>query len=91
MAEDKFVLETLAGCVEYKSLLDVVVNAFFARDGRYCLISERNLYVGKLSSKQQIRLTQIFKKHYFISARLIITFEVLSVCSVQYEIKDLFQ
>lgn len=91
MSEDKFVLETLAGCIEYKSLLDVVVNAFFARDGRYCLISERNLYVGKLSSKQQICLTQIFKEHYFISARLIITFEVLSVCSVQYEKQDLFQ
>ncbi|XP_032299977.1 cilia- and flagella-associated protein 99 isoform X3 [Coturnix japonica] len=45
VAEDKFVLETLAGCIEYKSLLDVVVNAFFARDGRYCLISERNLYI----------------------------------------------
>lgn len=45
VSEDKFVLETLAGCIEYKSLLDVVVNAFFARDGRYCLISERNLYV----------------------------------------------
>ncbi|NWX79260.1 CFA99 protein, partial [Alca torda] len=42
--EEKFVLDTLAGCIEYKSLLDVVVNAFFVRDGRYCLISERNLY-----------------------------------------------
>ncbi|XP_048798506.1 cilia- and flagella-associated protein 99 [Lagopus muta] len=45
VAEEKFVLETLAGCIEYKSLLDVVVNAFFAREGRYCLISERNLYI----------------------------------------------
>ncbi|XP_021250537.1 cilia- and flagella-associated protein 99 [Numida meleagris] len=45
VAEEKFVLETLAGCIEYKSLLDVVVSAFFARDGRYCLISERNLYI----------------------------------------------
>uniref|UniRef100_A0A669PJB6 Cilia and flagella associated protein 99 n=1 Tax=Phasianus colchicus TaxID=9054 RepID=A0A669PJB6_PHACC len=45
VAEEKFVLETLAGCIEYKSLLDVVVNAFFARDGRHCLISERNLYI----------------------------------------------
>ncbi|OXB59772.1 hypothetical protein ASZ78_014911, partial [Callipepla squamata] len=44
VAEEKFVLDTLAGCIEYKSLLDVVVNAFFARDGRYCLASERNLY-----------------------------------------------
>uniref|UniRef100_A0A8C2Y4X2 Cilia and flagella associated protein 99 n=1 Tax=Coturnix japonica TaxID=93934 RepID=A0A8C2Y4X2_COTJA len=46
VAEDKFVLETLAGCIEYKSLLDVVVNAFFARDGRYCLISELICYLA---------------------------------------------
>ncbi|NXW17566.1 CFA99 protein, partial [Circaetus pectoralis] len=45
VTEEKFVLDTLAGCIEYKSLFDVVVNAFFARDGRYCLISERNLYI----------------------------------------------
>ncbi|KAM6075984.1 cilia- and flagella-associated protein 99 [Chlamydotis macqueenii] len=45
VAEEKFVLDTLAGCIEYRSLLDVVVNAFFVRDGRYCLLSERNLYV----------------------------------------------
>ncbi|XP_075608773.1 cilia- and flagella-associated protein 99 isoform X2 [Balearica regulorum gibbericeps] len=31
--------------MEYKPLLDVVVNAFFVQDGRYCLISERNLYI----------------------------------------------
>ncbi|NWU95344.1 CFA99 protein, partial [Upupa epops] len=45
MTEEKFVLDTLSGCIEYKSLLDVIVNAFFVRDGRYCLISERNLYI----------------------------------------------
>ncbi|KFP19570.1 hypothetical protein Z169_00444, partial [Egretta garzetta] len=45
VTDEKFVLDTLAGCIEYKSLLDVVVNAFFVRDGRYCLISERNLYI----------------------------------------------
>ncbi|KFU91607.1 hypothetical protein M959_01446, partial [Chaetura pelagica] len=45
VTEAKFVLDTLAGCIEFKSLLDVVVNAFFVRDGRYCLISERNLYI----------------------------------------------
>ncbi|KFZ62193.1 hypothetical protein N321_07897, partial [Antrostomus carolinensis] len=44
VTEEKFVLDTLAGCIEYKSLLDVVVNAFFVRDGRYCLLSERYLY-----------------------------------------------
>ncbi|NWR58030.1 CFA99 protein, partial [Bucorvus abyssinicus] len=45
VTEEKFMLDTLAGCIEYKSLLDVVVNAFFVRDGRYCLMSERNLYI----------------------------------------------
>ncbi|NXN46002.1 CFA99 protein, partial [Rhinoptilus africanus] len=44
VTEEKFVLDTLAGCIEYKSLLDIVVNAFFVQDGKYCLISERNLY-----------------------------------------------
>ncbi|NXF82452.1 CFA99 protein, partial [Sclerurus mexicanus] len=45
VTEEKFVSDTLAGCTEYKSLLDVVVNAFYAQDGRYCLISERNIYL----------------------------------------------
>ncbi|XP_030347216.1 cilia- and flagella-associated protein 99 [Strigops habroptila] len=45
VTEQEFVLDTLAGCIKYKSLLDVVVNAFFVRDGRYCLIPERNLYI----------------------------------------------
>lgn len=49
MTEEKFVLDTLEGCTEYKSILDVVVNAFYAQDGKYCPISERNLYLGKLS------------------------------------------
>ncbi|NWH74907.1 CFA99 protein, partial [Piaya cayana] len=45
VTEETFVLDTLAGCIEYRSLLDVVVNAFFALDGRYCPISDRNLYI----------------------------------------------
>ncbi|NXC59614.1 CFA99 protein, partial [Aleadryas rufinucha] len=45
VTEEKFVLDTLAGCTEYKSMLDVVVNAFYVQDGRYCPISERNLYL----------------------------------------------
>ncbi|NWI38349.1 CFA99 protein, partial [Picathartes gymnocephalus] len=45
VTEEKFVLDTLAGCTEYKSVLDVVVNAFYVQDGRYCPISERNLYI----------------------------------------------
>ncbi|NXU41679.1 CFA99 protein, partial [Drymodes brunneopygia] len=45
VTEEKFVLDTLEGCTEYKSILDVVVNAFYVQDGRYCPISERNLYI----------------------------------------------
>ncbi|NXH51751.1 CFA99 protein, partial [Rhabdornis inornatus] len=45
VTEEKFVLDTLAGCTEYKSILDVVINAFYVQDGRYCPISERNLYI----------------------------------------------
>ncbi|NWI12348.1 CFA99 protein, partial [Crypturellus soui] len=45
VTDENFVMETLAGCIEYKSLLDVVVNAFYVRDGKYCLFSERNLFV----------------------------------------------
>ncbi|NXM80650.1 CFA99 protein, partial [Oenanthe oenanthe] len=43
--EEKFVVDTLAGCTEYKSILDVVVKAFYVQDGKYCPISERNLYI----------------------------------------------
>ncbi|NWT69311.1 CFA99 protein, partial [Prunella himalayana] len=45
VTEEKFVLDTVAGCTEYKSILDVVVNAFYVQDGRYCPISERHLYI----------------------------------------------
>ncbi|XP_010226531.1 PREDICTED: cilia and flagella associated protein 99 [Tinamus guttatus] len=45
VTDENFVMETLAGCIEYKPLLDVVVNAFYVRDGKHCLFSERNLYV----------------------------------------------
>ncbi|XP_043918828.1 cilia- and flagella-associated protein 99 [Protopterus annectens] len=42
--EEAFVLEVLAGCIQYRSLLDVVVEAFYVRDGINCLLSERNLF-----------------------------------------------
>ncbi|EMP35544.1 E3 ubiquitin ligase RNF4, partial [Chelonia mydas] len=45
VTDGAFELETLAGCIEYKPLMDIVVNAFFVRDGKHCLSSERNLYV----------------------------------------------
>ncbi|NWY74861.1 CFA99 protein, partial [Erithacus rubecula] len=45
VTEEKFVVDTLAGCTEYKSILDVVVKAFYVQDGKYCPISDRNLYI----------------------------------------------
>uniref|UniRef100_A0A8C9NRN2 Cilia and flagella associated protein 99 n=1 Tax=Serinus canaria TaxID=9135 RepID=A0A8C9NRN2_SERCA len=46
VTEEKFVLDTVAGCTEYKSILDVVVNAFYVQDGRYCPISEPICYLA---------------------------------------------
>ncbi|XP_053164804.1 cilia- and flagella-associated protein 99 isoform X3 [Hemicordylus capensis] len=45
VSDETFLMETLAGCIEYKPILDVVVNAFYIRDGKHCLLTERNLYV----------------------------------------------
>lgn len=42
-----FLMEVLSGCIDYKPLLDVVVNAFYIRDGKHCMLSDHNLYVGK--------------------------------------------
>ncbi|XP_040275146.1 cilia- and flagella-associated protein 99 [Bufo bufo] len=42
--EEQFVLDVLSGCVQYKTLLDVVVQAFYARDGKHYLLSEQCLY-----------------------------------------------
>ncbi|XP_077136290.1 cilia- and flagella-associated protein 99 isoform X1 [Ranitomeya variabilis] len=42
--EEQFVLDVLSGCVQYKDLLDVVVRAFYARDGKHYLLSERSLF-----------------------------------------------
>ncbi|XP_069600973.1 cilia- and flagella-associated protein 99 isoform X2 [Ranitomeya imitator] len=43
--EEQFVLDVLSGCVQYKDLLDVVVRAFYARDGKHYLLSEQSLFV----------------------------------------------
>ncbi|XP_033004311.1 cilia- and flagella-associated protein 99 [Lacerta agilis] len=45
VTDETFLMATLSGCIEYKPLLDVVVNAFYTRDGKHCLLSEHNLYV----------------------------------------------
>ena len=37
-----------SGCVRYCDILDVVLEAFYAKDGKNVLKSERNLYAGKM-------------------------------------------
>ncbi|KAF5916494.1 hypothetical protein HPG69_016246 [Diceros bicornis minor] len=39
-----FVVDVLSGCLEYRSLLAVVVDAFYVRDGRLCLWADYNLF-----------------------------------------------
>ncbi|XP_032109855.1 cilia- and flagella-associated protein 99 [Sapajus apella] len=39
-----FVLEVLSGCLEYRKLLTVVVDAFYAQDGRLCLRVDRSRF-----------------------------------------------
>nr|XP_053778164.1 cilia- and flagella-associated protein 99 isoform X2 [Desmodus rotundus] len=39
-----FILEVLSGCIEYRKLLTVVVDAFYVRDGRLCLRTDYNLF-----------------------------------------------
>ncbi|XP_036902798.1 cilia- and flagella-associated protein 99 isoform X2 [Sturnira hondurensis] len=39
-----FVWEVLSGCIEYRKLLTVVVDAFYMREGRLCLRADYNLF-----------------------------------------------
>ncbi|XP_012322324.2 cilia- and flagella-associated protein 99 [Aotus nancymaae] len=39
-----FVLEVLSGCLEYRKLLTVVVDAFYAQDGRLCLRADHSRF-----------------------------------------------
>uniref|UniRef100_A0A8C5LSH8 Cilia and flagella associated protein 99 n=1 Tax=Leptobrachium leishanense TaxID=445787 RepID=A0A8C5LSH8_9ANUR len=43
--EERFVVETLSGSVQYNELLDIVVDGFYARNGKNLLLSERCLYI----------------------------------------------
>ncbi|KAG8453416.1 hypothetical protein GDO86_000155, partial [Hymenochirus boettgeri] len=43
--EEKFVVEALSGSVQYKAILDKVINGFYARDGKNFLRSEQYLFV----------------------------------------------
>uniref|UniRef100_A0A2K6BL90 Cilia and flagella associated protein 99 n=1 Tax=Macaca nemestrina TaxID=9545 RepID=A0A2K6BL90_MACNE len=40
-----FVLEVLSGCLEYRKLLTIVVDAFYVEDGRLCLLVDRSRFM----------------------------------------------
>ena len=39
-------MEVLSGCLEYRKLLTVVVDAFYVRDSRLCLWADYSLFEG---------------------------------------------
>lgn len=47
LRKQAFVLEVLSGCLEYRQLLAVVVDAFYAQEGRLCLWADYNRFLGK--------------------------------------------
>lgn len=48
--EQAFILEVLSGCLEYRKLLTIVVDAFYVRDGRFCRWSDYNIFQGRCPS-----------------------------------------
>ena len=40
-------MEILSGCLEYRKLLTIVVDAFYVRDGRLCLRADYSLFEGR--------------------------------------------
>ena len=44
----KFILDVVSGCVEYKKLLDIVINAFYGQNGKYLSRDDRSQLVSKL-------------------------------------------
>ncbi|KAJ8783468.1 hypothetical protein J1605_009173 [Eschrichtius robustus] len=42
--EQAFIMEVLSGCLEYRKLLTVVVDAFYVQDGRLCLWADYSLF-----------------------------------------------
>ena len=42
-----FFMEILSGCLEYRKLLTIVVDAFYVRDGRLCPRADYSLFEGR--------------------------------------------
>jgi len=48
--EQTFIKEVFAGCVRYKSVLNVVLHGFYNRDGQTAPQADETLYRGQLLS-----------------------------------------
>lgn len=44
----RFILDVVSGCVEYKKLLDVVINAFYGQNGKCLSRGDRSQFASKL-------------------------------------------
>ncbi|CAH1785079.1 unnamed protein product, partial [Owenia fusiformis] len=44
-SDHTFIVEVFSGCIRYDNIMKVVMDGFFAKDGRRVLRSEKNLYI----------------------------------------------
>nr|XP_054766211.1 cilia- and flagella-associated protein 99-like [Lytechinus pictus] len=44
--ERSFITEVFAGCVRHGRIMEVIVKAFYVRDGRNCLRADKIFYTG---------------------------------------------
>lgn len=56
--EQVFIVEVFSGCVRYADILGVVIQGFYAKDGKHVLWSEQNLY-GVISYLALFRLDEL--------------------------------
>jgi len=47
-SEQTFIVEVFSGCVRYSNVMSVVVNGFYAKDGKTFLRSQQHVYTGEL-------------------------------------------
>uniref|UniRef100_A0A8D2J2Y7 Cilia and flagella associated protein 99 n=1 Tax=Varanus komodoensis TaxID=61221 RepID=A0A8D2J2Y7_VARKO len=71
VADESFLMTVLSGCVEYKPLMDVVVDAFYIRDGKHCLLSELVCYLATFQL-EELGLQQF--------SRMVKSMDVAKIC-----------
>lgn len=62
-SEQTFIVEVFSGCIRYSNILDVILNGFYAKDGKNVLKSEMNLY-SVLAYLALFRLDELGMAHY---------------------------